>query len=286
MKYDFDMVSNRRDTDSLKWDTTENGLSMCGAGMVFTAAPEVRSVVEGLAGQGMFGEQTIPEEWYQAYTGWWKERHGFLMEKDWFVFCSGVVPAISGIIRKLTTPAEQVLLLTPVYDSLFASIVDNGRQVLESPLKYDGERYRADFQDLERKLADPQTTLMILCNPHDPAGIIWDREMLAGVGELCVKYHVTVIADENGCDLTAPGRSYIPFASVSENCRKNSITCISPAKAFNLAGLQTASVVVPDERLRHKVVRGLNTDAVASPNTFRQRRPLPPIPGGHPGWMH
>ena len=268
MKYDFDMVSNRRDTDSLKWDTTENGLSMCGAGMVFTAAPEVRSVVEGLAGQGMFGEQTIPEEWYQAYTGWWKERHGFLMEKDWFVFCSGVVPAISGIIRKLTTPAEQVLLLTPVYDSLFASIVDNGRQVLESPLKYDGERYRADFQDLERKLADPQTTLMILCNPHDPAGIIWDREMLAGVGELCVKYHVTVIADENGCDLTAPGRSYIPFASVSENCRKNSITCISPAKAFNLAGLQTASVVVPDERLRHKVVRGLNTDAVASPNTF------------------
>ena len=140
MKYDFDMVSNRRDTDSLKWDTTENGLSMCGAGMVFTAAPEVRSVVEGLAGQGMFGEQTIPEEWYQAYTGWWKERHGFLMEKDWFVFCSGVVPAISGIIRKRTTPAEQVLLLTPVYDSLFASIVDNGRQVLESPLKYDGER--------------------------------------------------------------------------------------------------------------------------------------------------
>lgn len=120
------------------------------------------------------------------------------MEKGWLVFCSGVVSAISGIIRKLTTPAEQVLLLTPVYDSLFASIVDNGRQVLESPLKYDGERYRADFQDLERKLADPQTTLMILCNPHDPAGIIWDREMLAGVGELCVKYHVTVIADENG----------------------------------------------------------------------------------------
>ena len=180
----------------------------------------------------------------------------------------GVVPAISGIIRKLTTPAEQVLLLTPVYDSLFASIVDNGRQVLESPLKYDGERYRADFQDLERKLADPQTTLMILCNPHDPAGIIWDREMLAGVGELCVKYHVTVIADENGCDLTAPGRSYIPFASVSENCRKKQHYLHFAAKAFQSGRTADASVVVPDERLRHKVVRGLNTDAVASPNTF------------------
>lgn len=268
MKYDFDTVRKRKDTDSLKRNASGNGLSMCTADMFFNTAPEVRSAMEGLAAQGIFGEQPVTEEWRLAYTGWWKERYGFLMDKDWFVFCTGIIPTISSIIRKLTTPGEQVLLLTPADDCLFAAITDNGRQVLESPLKYDGERYRVDFRDLERKLSDPQTTLMILGNPHAPAGILWDRETLAAVGALCAKYHVTVIAEEGGCDLAAPGRSYIPFASVSEDCRKNSITCISPAKAFQLAGLQTAAAVVPDEMLRHKVIRGLKTDAAASPNAF------------------
>lgn len=268
MKYDFDTVRKRMDMDSLKRNAAENGLSMCTADMVFNTAPEVRSAMEGLAAQGIFGEQPVTEEWRLAYTGWWKERYGFLMDKDWLVFCTGIIPAISSIIRKLTTPGEQALLLTPADDGLFAAITDNGRQVLESPLKYDGERYCVDFRDLEHKLSDPQTALMILSNPHAPAGILWDRETLAAVGAFCAKYHVTVIAEEGGCDVTAPGRSYIPFASVSEGCRKNSITCISPAKAFRLAGLQTAAAVVPDEMLRHKVSRGLKTDAAASPNAF------------------
>jgi cystathionine beta-lyase len=199
---------------------------------------------------------------------WWRKRHDFEIQKDWLIFCTGVVPAISSIVRKLTTPAEKVLIQTPVYNIFFNSILNNGRKVLESPLKYDGSVYEMDFDDLEQKLSDPQTTMMILCNPHNPVGKIWDRETLERVGELCYKHHVIVLSDEIHCDLTAPGKSYNSFASVSEKCRENSITCIAPTKTFNLAGLQTAAVVVPNPVLRHKVWRGLNTDEVAEPNAF------------------
>ena len=158
--------------------------------------------------------------------------------------------------------------MTPVYNIFFNSVLNNGRRVLENKLVYDGKSYHIDFDDLEKKLAAPQTTLMILCNPQNPAGIIWDRETLAKIGELCFKYRVTVISDEIHCDLTDPDCSYVPFASVSEECRNNSITCIAPTKAFNIAGLHTAAVSVPDPYLRHKVWRGLNTDEVAEPNAF------------------
>ena len=268
MPYDFDKLVERRNTYSLKWDVKENELPMWVADMDFQTAPEILAAIQKRAAHGVFGYSIVPEEWYQVYTGWWERRHGFSMEKDWLIFCTGVVPAISSMVRKLTTVGENVLIQTPVYNIFFNSIVNNGRNVVESPLRYDGNTWQMDFEDLERKLSDPQTTLMILCNPHNPVGRIWSREELGQVGELCRKYHVTVISDEIHCDLTAPGQEYVPFASVSESCRNNSITCIAPTKTFNLAGLQTAAVAVPDSNLRHKVWRGLNTDEVAEPNSF------------------
>lgn len=268
MPYDFDKSVDRRNTHSLKWDVKENELPMWVADMDFQTAPEILAAIQKRAAHGVFGYSIVPEEWYQAYTGWWGRRHGFSMEKDWLIFCTGVVPAISSMVRKLTTVGENVLIQTPVYHIFFNSIVNNGRNVVESPLRYDGNIWQMDFEDLERKLSDPQTTLMILCNPHNPVGRIWSREELGQVGELCRKYQVTVISDEIHCDLTAPGQEYVPFASVSESCRNNSITCIAPTKAFNLAGLQTAAVAVPDPNLWHKVWRGLNTDEVAEPNSF------------------
>lgn len=268
MPYDFDKQINRRNTNSLKWDVKENELPMWVADMDFETAPEIQAAIRKRAAHGIFGYSTVPEEWYQAYIGWWKRRHDFQMEKDWLIFCTGVVPAISSMVRKLTTPAEKILVLTPVYNIYFNSIVNNGRQVLESRLKYDGEAYQVNFEDVEQKLADPQTTMMILCNPHNPIGKIWDRETLERIGELCWKHHVVVVSDEIHCDLTDPGCSYVPFASVSGHCRENCVTCIAPTKAFNLAGLQTAAVAVPNPVLRHKVWRGLNTDEVAEPNAF------------------
>lgn len=264
MKYDFDTPVNRRNTNSMKWDVSEHELPMWVADMDFMTAPEVRAAIEERAAHGVFGYSVIPDAWYRAYRDWWSRRHDFLIEKDWLIFCTGVVPAISSIVRKLTTPAEKVLIQPPVYNIFYNSILNNGRQVVENKLKYDGNEYTVDFDDLEKKLSDPQTTMMILCNPHNPVGKIWDRDTLVRISELCRKHHVQVVSDEIHCDLTDPGYSYTPFASVSEDC----ITCIAPTKAFNLAGIQTAAVVAADEVIRHKVWRGLNTDEVAEPNSF------------------
>ena len=268
MRYDFDTPVDRRASGSMKWNVGENELPMWVADMDFKTAPEILSAIERRAAHGVFGYTEVTDTWYEAYMDWWNVRHGFAMEKDWLIFCTGIVPAISSIVRKLTTPAEKVLIQTPVYNIFFNSILNNGRQVLESPLIYDGDRYHMDFESLENALSDPQVTLMILCNPHNPTGNIWNKETLVRIGELCAKHHVVVLSDEIHCDLTDPGFEYIPFASASEVCRENSITCVAPTKAFNIAGFQTAAVSVPNSVLRHKVWRGLNTDEVAEPNAF------------------
>lgn len=268
MRYNFDELTDRRNTHSLKWDVKENELPMWVADMDFKTAPEITEAIIKRAEHGVFGYNIVPDEWYGAYINWWRTRHGFKIEKEWLIFCTGVVPAISSVVRKLTTPAENVLILTPVYNIFFNSVINNGRNVLECPLKYDGEMYGIDFEDLESKLSNPQTTMMIFCNPHNPVGKIWDRETLKKIGSLCRKNNVIVVSDEIHCDLTETGKGYIPFASVSEECRNNSITCVAPTKSFNLAGLQTAAVIIPDEYLRNKVNRGLNTDEAAEPNSF------------------
>lgn len=266
MTYDFDKQINRRHTNCYKWDIAENELPMWVADMDFEVAPEILAAIEAKVAEHVYGYQKIPDAWYEAYQGWWRTRHHLEFDKESLVFCTGVVPAISSAVRKLTSPAEKVLIQTPVYNIFFNSIYNNGRNVIESPLRYQDGRYEMDFEDLETKLSDPQTTLFILCNPHNPVGRIWDKATLAKVGELCEKHHVTVVSDEIHCDLTDPGIDYVPYASVSDICRNHSITCIAPTKAFNIAGLQTAAVMASNPVLRHKIWRALNTDEVAEPN--------------------
>ncbi|MDD3361409.1 MAG: pyridoxal phosphate-dependent aminotransferase [Hespellia sp.] len=266
--YNFDKVVDRRNTGSLKWDVKDNELPMWVADMDFETAPEILECIRNRVSHGIFGYHIITEDWYGAYVNWWKKMHRFEMQKEWLIFATGVIPILSSAVRKLTTVGENVVIQTPVYNNFFNCIQNNGRNVLESPLIYEEGVYRIDFDDLEKKLADEQTTLMFLCNPHNPIGKIWNRETLQKVGELAAKHHVIVISDEIHCDLTAPGKEYVPFASVSEICRENSITCIAPTKTFNIAGIQSAAVVVPNEVLRHKMWRALNTDEVAEPNTF------------------
>ncbi len=268
MKYDFDTMTDRRGVGSLKWDVPERELPMWVADMDFETAPEIIEALKNRVEHGIFGYSVVTEDWYEAYRSWWSRRHHLEMEKEWLIFCTGVVPAISSAVRKLTTVGENVLVQTPVYNIFFNSIRNNGRNILESPLVYRDGEYSVDFGDLEEKLANPQTTLMLLCNPHNPVGKIWDRETLFRIGELCTKHHVLVLSDEIHCDLTDPGYEYVPFASVSQVCRDNSITCLAPTKTFNIAGLQTAAVMVPNPVIRYKLDRGLNTDEVAEPNAF------------------
>ena len=268
MKYDFDEIVDRRGTNSEKWEVAEGELPMWVADMDFRTAPEIVSALKKRTEHGVFGYSGIPDAWYEAYTGWWKKRHQFEINSEWLIFTTGVIPALSSMIRKLSTPAEKVLVQTPVYNIFFNSIINNGRQVLESPLVLKGDRYEMDFERLEKDLSDPQTSIMLLCNPQNPGGRLWTGDELIRVADLCKQYDVIVISDEIHCDITAPGSSYVPFASVSDTAREISVTCISPSKAFNIAGIHTAAVFAADKKIRHMVWRGLNTDEVAEPNVF------------------
>lgn len=269
MIFDFDANVSRENTNSVKWDVAGEGvIPLWVADMDFTAAPPIREALEKRVAHGIFGYSRIPDEWADAYRFWWRSRHGFEMDAEDLIFCSGVVPAVSSLVRKFTTPGEKIVIISPVYNVFYNSIINNGARILESPLKREGFNFEIDFEDLEQKLADPLTTMLIFCNPHNPVGKIWDRATMARLGELCKKHHVLIISDEIHCDITAPGRSYIPFGSVSETCLENSITCIAPTKAFNIAGLNTSAVYVKNEALRNRAVRALNTDEIAEPNAF------------------
>ncbi|NNU77642.1 MalY/PatB family protein [Clostridium estertheticum] len=268
MRYDFEALTDRRNTNSLKWNVDENVLPMWVADMDFKTAPEIIEAIHEKVCKGILGYTIVPDVWYNSLSNWWERRHDFKINKEWLIFCTGVVPAVSSAVRKMTSVGENVLVQTPVYNIFFNSIVNNGRNIVENKLLYDGKQYSIDFKDLENKLTDPETTMMILCNPHNPIGKIWDKDTLERIGELCYKQHVFVLSDEIHCDLTDTQHDYIPFASVSEICAKNSITCVAPTKAFNIAGVQTAAVVVPDEVLRHKMSKALNTDEIAEPNAI------------------
>lgn len=270
MSKQFSKLINRFHTNSLKWDIKENELAMWVADMDFETAPEIIKALQRRVTHGIFGYNVISDEYFNAYINWWKKRHHYEMKKEWMMFCTGVVPAISSIVRKMTTVGENVLIQSPVYNVFYNSILNNGRNVLSSDLEYDGKEYHINFDDLEYKLSLPQTTLMILCNPHNPIGKIWDKETLKRIGDLCIKHHVLVVSDEIHCDIVSSNEHYIPFASVSKNNMMNSLTCISSSKAFNLAGLQSACIVVPNELLRNKVNRAINTDEVAEANSFAQ----------------
>ena len=266
--YDFDKMTDRKGTNSIKWEIGENELPMWIADMDFETAPEIVKALEKRVSAKIFGYTDIPDAWYEAYINWWKKRHGVDLKKEWLIYSAGVIPTISSTVRKLSAPAEKVVILTPVYNMFYNSVLNNGRNIVESKLIYDKGVYSIDYTDLEEKLADPQTSLMIFCNPHNPVGKIWTKDELTKVGELCLKHAVRLIVDEVHCDLTDPGKAYVPFASLEDRLVDNAIIAVAPTKVFNIAGLQTSAVIARDRALRHKVWRQINTDEVGEPNAF------------------
>lgn len=268
--YNFDKMVNRRNTNSLKWDVKENELPMWVADMDFQTAPAIVDALHEKINLGIFGYSIISKEWEEAIINWWHKRHDFLIQKEWLIFTTGVIPAVSCAVKRFTNTGDNIVTMTPVYDIFFHSIENHGRHVLEEKLQYKEYTYSIDFESLEQKLAHPLTTMLILCNPHNPIGKIWSKEELCEIGRLCQKHHVIVLSDEIHCDLTDPTYAYTPFANASEVCANNSITCISASKAFNMAGMQAAAVIAPSEKLRNIIERGLNSDEIAEPNVFAQ----------------
>ncbi len=270
MRYNFDEEISRRNTNCIKWDASADPemLPMWVADMDFRTAPPVIEALQKRVAHGIFGYTRVPDEYYEATIGWLSRRHGLEVKKDWFIYTSGVVPAISAIIKAMTVPGDKVIVQTPVYNCFFSSIRNNGCEIVSNPLVYENRTYHINYEDLEAKAADPYAKVMILCNPHNPAGRVWTREELERVGEICIRHGVLVISDEIHCELVYPGHKHLPFASISENFLKHSVTCISPSKAFNIAGLQIANIIAADDGIRRRIDRAINVNEVCDVNPF------------------
>ncbi len=285
MPYDFETVLNRRHTNSVKWDVGADELPMWVADMDFQTAPAITNALAKRAQFGVFGYEEVPTAYYQAVADWWASEHHFRPQLDWLMFCTGVVPAISSIVRKMSAPGDNVLVQAPVYNIFYHSIENNGRHTLASNLVDNGDQYAIDWDDLERKLADPLTTMMILCNPQNPIGIVWSRETLQRIGDLCLRHHVFVVADEIHCDLTLNGQEYVPFASLTPAVAANSVSCVSPSKTFNVAALHAATLIMPDAHVRALISRAINNDELAEPNSFAIPGSIAAYTDGHE-WLH
>lgn len=277
VKYDFDAPVNRFGTNSVKYDEMPNAdtIALWVADMDFETAPVIRGALAERMKHGCFGYTFVPDSYYQATIDWFRRRHGWTIDRSWFICTSGVVPAVSAIIKGVVGEQKgrailhphgnvKILVQTPVYNCFFSNIRNNACEVLESPLVYRDARYEIDWQDFENKLSDEDVKIFLLCNPHNPAGRVWTKDELQRMGELCKKHNVFVISDEIHCEFTNNCR-YTPFASVSD---APCAVCLSPSKAFNIAGLQIANIIIRDAEVRQKVDRAINVNEVCDVNPF------------------
>lgn len=265
MSFDFDKVNNRRNTASEKWNVKENELPMWVADMDFQTAPEILEAMHKSIDGGIFGYQFVPDKYYEAVASWFEKEHNFKPDTKWMLFSTGVIPSISAVIRHFTDVGDNILLQEPNYNSFYGVIEHNGRNVTNNELIYKNGTYNVDWQDLEKKLSDPQTTIMIVCNPHNPTGHIWSKDTLTRIGKLAKKYNVMIISDEIHGDISMPGHGYIPFSSLDSEVAENSISLVSPTKTFNMAQLHASTIIAPDSNIRARVERALSIDDQIEP---------------------
>jgi len=270
MKYDFNEIIPRRNSDSVKWDlaTNDGVLPLWVADMDFRTAPSVIEALERRVQHGIFGYTKVPQAYYDAVTGWFQRKHNFTFQKEWTLYTTGVISAISSIIKALTVPGDKVIVQTPVYQCFFTTIRNNECECVFNQLIYKNKTYTIDFEDLEEKASDPRAKLIILCSPHNPVGRVWRSEELTRIGNICLKNGVTVVSDEIHCDLVFQGYRHLPFASLNDDFCYRSVTCTSPSKTFNIAGLQCANIHVMDENIREKIDKALKINEVSSISPF------------------
>ncbi|WP_154179968.1 MalY/PatB family protein [Vibrio furnissii] len=266
--FDFDTIINRHHTGSAKWDSPhdESVLPMWVADMDFRTAPPIIDALQRRVAHGIFGYASVPDAYFQAVIDWFTRRHGFAMQREWILYTSGVVPALSAILKAVTQPGDGVIVQTPAYNCFFSSVRNMQCQLVENPLINRDGFYEMDFDHLEKVAAQPHVTAMILCNPHNPVGRAWREQELRRVGEICFQHGVMVISDEIHCDLMFPGQTHQPFAALGEAFLRHSVTTHSPSKSFNIAGLQIANIIAADERIRARVDRALNIHEVCDVN--------------------
>ena len=271
MKYDFTSEGVPRGTASVKWDPCAEGvIPMWVAEMDFPAAPCIIKALRERVEKGIFGYTLVPDSYYDAVIRWFGGRHGWSIPREQIIPIQGIVPATSIAVKALTEPGDKVVLLVPAYNCFFHNITNQGCETSESRLVWnaDARRYEIDFDDIERRCADPAAKAFLLCNPHNPCGRLWSREELVRLGEICLRHGVKVISDEIHCEIVAPGRSYVPFASISEEFAQNSVSFVSPTKGFNIAGVQIANIISANADLRARMDRVINVWEHCDVNQF------------------
>lgn len=284
-KFDFENLIDRRGSGCYKWDADlpegvelscedrADVIPLWVADMDFAVAPCVLDAMRARLEHGVFGYVKPMPEFYDAIIRWFKERHGASFAREWMLYTTGVVPAISACIKALAPQGSGVIIQTPVYNCFFSSVTNNGCRVVASPLVrrdlgHGLFTYDMDFDDLEKKCADPQNKILLLCNPHNPAGRLWSAEELRRAGEIAMRNGVIVISDEIHCEIIPGGKPYTPFASLGEDFVQGSVTLISPSKSFNFAGLKISCIVSENAVWRGKIDRVLNIYEICDVNPF------------------
>ncbi|MBE6255758.1 MAG: pyridoxal phosphate-dependent aminotransferase [Prevotella sp.] len=273
MIYDFNKEIERRGTNCVKWDEAEEGvLPLWVADMDFETAPCVQEAILQRAQHGVYGYNLVPESFYDAIIWWNSHRHGWTPRREWMLYTSGVVPAISAIIKGLCRPGDGVLFFTPAYNCFFSSVRNNGCRLVGFPLTWAStdEYYTIDFESLEQTIIREKPRLLLLCNPHNPTGRVWTFEELETLAQLCCRHDVIVLSDEIHCEFVDPelGRRYQPFAPIAEKSGCSWVIANAPNKAFNIAGLQTAYIVASDDGFRTRIDRAINDNEVCDINCF------------------
>ena len=265
--YDFDTVLNRRKTFSMKWDVKEGELPMWMADMDFMVAPEIRSALEEMVAQKIYGYSDLPSSWAKAYESYYSKKYGLSFIANNLVFSLGVIPSVSSLIREFVKPYEKVGIFTPNYPIFYHSITNNNREIAPIPLLNKRDCYEIDWKKTEKTFQDPKVSFFLMSNPHNPSGKIFSASDLRRIALLAKAYGVFVLSDEIHGEIVEPGYSYVPYFSLPE-ARKNSVVCLSPTKAWNIAGLQTSAVLAYDIGIKKRVEACLNRDEVMEGNFF------------------
>ena len=282
--YNFDELVERRGTNCVKWDESPSAdvIPLWVADMDFRVAPAIQKALQERVEHGVFGYNIVPESYYEAVISWFRRRHQWEIQRQWILYTTAVVPAMSCVIKALTMPGEKVLILSPAYNCFFSSIKNNGCEVLECGLQFtvdslllNTERAETsvnrklltvniDWIDFEAKCADDKTTLFLLCNPHNPSGRVWSREELQRMYDICKKHGVKVVSDEIHCELIMPGHQFVPLGTITDDC----VVMNSPSKNFNTAGLQIANIICSHPGWRRRIDRAININEVCDVNPF------------------
>lgn len=268
MKYNFDEIISRKNTNSVKWDLAKDVevLPMWVADMDFKTAPEILKTISEKVSHGIFGYSDIPDNFHQSIIDWWKNNHDFNIEKDWLLPVPGMIVSLSAIVRTFVKPDENIILQTPVYNHFF-TIADNcSCNLLENDLIYKDGSYKIDFDDLEAKASNSKTKLLLISSPHNPVGRVWKKYELEKIAEICSKHQVIVVSDEIHADLVFENHKHIPFASIAANYDLDSVTCGSPCKTFNLSGLSISYIISQDKNILKQINKTLEIQETIYPN--------------------